>query len=141
MNNKLLIGIIGVILAALLFGGTQDSPLLGAGGDYRTAPTFYSASTTNYTISQTSTRILATSTPTKRLAASIGNINCTSAGVLSLRMDSDVAATANTGYVILASTTAHLTDYPNSPVVQGSVQAIVNGGTCTVPVTEWRSQY
>lgn len=109
---------------------------------YQTAPSFYKASSTAFTLTTASQRLLATSTPTKRLAATIQPINCTvSTSTVFVVMNNDVAAVNHTGFAVFGTTTATFGDYPNMPVVQGSVQGIVNNGTCTVLVTEWRSQY
>lgn len=109
---------------------------------YNTAPTFVIASSTAMAVTTSSVRILATSTPTKRLAATIQPINCSpTTGSVFLVANRDVASAANTGIAVVASTTLALGDYPQVPVVQGAVQAIMSTGSCTVLVTEWRSQY
>ncbi len=143
MNIKQIAGGL-LILAIFILGGemaTRTNAGMLGGGIYQT-PILVSASTTAYTISNTSTRILATSTPTKRVAASIATVNCTTGlSMVNLKLNNDIAATANTGLPVYATSTVNLSDYPMGPlVVQGSVQAIANTGTCTVLVTEWRAQ-
>lgn len=96
------------------------------------------ASTTVFTLTTTSQRLLATST--KRSDFTIDNINCSLAGTVFLKFNKDVVATANTGPAVFASSTKEfgenfLPDYENS------VQGIVNVGTCTVIVTEWRTNF
>lgn len=113
---------------------------LGGAAAYNTAPSFLTASSTAYTLTTTSVRLLSTSTPTKRLAATVQPVNCTAGGIF-LRLGGDALAVANTGFAVYASTTANMQDYPNIPVTQGSIQGIAGAGTCTVLVTEWRSQY
>lgn len=111
---------------------------------YQTNPTFIVASSTTFTLTNTSQRLLATSTPTRRLAATIQPAICTSASqIIYLNMNRDVAATSQNGLAVYASTTAALADYFTPPfVVQGSVQGIAGAGaSCTVLVTEWRSQF
>jgi len=106
------------------------------------APTFKVASSTSYILGQTSTRILSTSTPTRRMAVTVQPISCTAGGPVFLSTNDVVAVTSGTSTIaVFASTTQSFGDYPNVPVVQGSVQAITQTGTCTVLVTEWRSQH
>lgn len=106
-------------------------------------PTFYVASSTAFTLTTASQRLLGTSTPTRRMAATIQPINCTSGGSGAfMRLQNDAAATTNTGLFAAASSTTLLGDHVNNiPVVQGAVQGITSGGTCTVLVTEWRTQF
>ncbi len=122
-----------------LSSGPVGSQNLGS-VNYNTGPRFVRASSTAFSISSTSTRIAATSSPA-RLALTVQPVNCTTSGTVFMSLNGDVAATSGTGLAAYASTTQALGDYPNVPVVQGSIQAIVNSGTCTVLVTEWRSQY
>jgi len=144
MNNLSLKQKIVAALMALvaIFGGSSVVNNLGAGGEYRTAPTFYIASSTAFTLTNTSQRLLASSTPTKRLAATIQPVNCTlvTGGLIYMKTFNDAPAVAATGIAAFGSSTLALGDYPNTPVVQGSVQGITAAGTCTVLVTEWRSQ-
>ena len=110
--------------------------------NYNTAPRFVAASSTAFTLTTTSQRLLASSTPTARLAATIQPVNCTTSGTaVYLSANRDVPAVAGTGFAAFASSTLALGDYPNTPVPQGSVTGITQAGTCTVLVTEWRSQY
>jgi len=107
-------------------------------------PTFSVSSSTVYTLTTTSTRLLATSTPTKRVATLIQPINCTAGGTTGAFVNlngNDLPATANTGTFAFGSSTLSLAEYPNTPTVQTAVQGIVPSGTCTVLVTEWRSQF
>lgn len=141
MNQNKIIGLL--LITAAVTGYTafsvfhKNSAVLGsAKGE---APTFYSASSTAFTLTTASQRLLGTSTPTRRLAATIQPINCTQN--VFMRAGSDVVATANTGLVAFASSTFSFEEYPGIPVVQGAVQGITAVGTCTVLVTEWRSQY
>lgn len=123
---------------------SKDNSLQLGGASASGNPTFSLASSTVYTLTTTSTRLLASSTPTKRVAALIQPINCTAGGTtgvfLNLRGD-DIPATANTGTFAFGSSTLELAEWPNVPVIQDSVQGIVPAGTCTVLVTEWRSQF
>lgn len=141
MKKNILISILLIVLVGSIgfsFGMSKNTN--NVGGDFRTSPTFYSASSTAFTLTTASQKLLGTSTPTRRVAALIQTTAC--ARDVFLKMDSDNAATANTGVVINATTTQIvLSDYSNIPVVQGSVQGILGAGTCTVLVTEWRSQY
>jgi hypothetical protein len=107
---------------------------------YRGTPSFPAASSTWYTITSTSVRILATSTPTKRVAATVQAVNCTTGTTLYVSTN-DLAAVAGQGLAVYASTTLQMTDYPELPSVQGSMRAITGVGTCTVLVNEWRTQY
>ncbi len=133
----ILLGIVIVLGAGYAYQGRK------VGGDFRTTPSFITASSTAVTVTTTSNFILASSTPTKRLAATIQPISCTTAAQpnIFVRMNLGNPATANTGLMVVASSTLALGDYPNVPVVQGAVTAITAAGTCTVLVTEWRSQY
>ena len=134
-----------VVVVLSIFAGyfyqlfqNQDQSLGAASNQL---PTFYSASSTVYTLTTASQRLLATSTQPKRLAATIQPISCTGApSAIFLNLGRDVAATGNSGLAVYASTTMSMSDYTAIPVVVGSVQGITAGGTCTVLVTEWRSQ-
>lgn len=108
---------------------------------YNTTPSFQAASSTWYTITTASVKILASSTPTRRQGITIQPINCTAATNGVFLATNDAAAIQNTGSMAYASTTYALSDYASLPVVQGAVRAIASQGTCTVLVTEWRSQY
>lgn len=137
--KKLLITLISLSVIAIGYLGFHSSKSLGGSVGYNTSPTFVVASSTTFTVAGTSVRVLATSTPTRRIGATIQPINCTS-GVF-LRMNADQAATTNTGLFAAASSTLALSDYYTSPyVVQGSVQAI-SATSCSVLVTEYKSQY
>lgn len=114
------------------------SPAYGLGSSAKPSPNFIIASSTTYTLTTASQRLLASSTPFERVTATVQPVNCTANQAVFLSMNSDVAAVANTGFAVYASTTAELNEYPLTPVVQGSVQGITANGTCTVLVTEWR---
>lgn len=111
------------------------------GASVLSAPSFIVASSTKFTLTTASQRLLATSTPTKRMGALIQNTNCTAGSAIFLSMNRDVAAVAQAGVAVLASSTLAFGDYPESAIVQGAVTGIAGVGTCTVLVTEWRSQY
>jgi hypothetical protein len=139
-NNNIVIYFLLVMAILVGLFGDQIPKKLGA-VDYRTNPTYMIASSTAVSVTTASNFILATSTPTKRLAATIQPINCSS-GNLFVRMLNGNPAIANTGIFVQGSSTLALGDFPNSPsVVQGSVTAITSAGTCVVLVTEWRSQF
>lgn len=136
--KKILIAISVTISAILMALGLQTLSLVNAAGQSNLAPLFYFASSTVFTLTTTNQRLLATSTPTHRVAATIQPTNCTAGQAVYLNLNRDVVAAANTGMAVLASTTQEFRDYPNLPIVQGSVNAITALGTCTVLVTEWR---
>lgn len=136
----LVIGLIGYNFATLRYVEKLQTFELGASIN-NNVPTVYVASTTAFTLTTSSQRLLGTSTPTRRLGAVVQPINCTNAGTVFLRADRDIAATANAGIAVLASTTLQYEDYPGLTVPQGSVQGILSTGTCTVIVTEYRAQY
>lgn len=139
MNKKniLSIGLLAIILTVFL---VKSANTVGAASTLQlTTPTFYAASSTVFTITTTtSVRILATSSPVYRAAATIQPVNCTVGGQLYMQLNRDVVAVARTGLAAFASTTMELKAFPGVPIVQGSVQAITDVGTCTVLVTEWR---
>lgn len=142
---QLLIFGLGVLaLVAALLYSNQPQQAQGAifpsqGG---TVPTL--ASTTAIALSGSSRQILATSTASTtdaavggRVAVQLQPINCTAGASVFLAYN-DVAAVGNTGSVLLASST---TVYGDSlPMVHGSIRAINSGGTCTLLVTEFRSE-
>ena len=145
-KNLIFYSIVAVILiyAVASFYHIFQSKKQSLGASFISSPSFISASSTVFTLTTTSQRLLGTSTPTKRLAATIQPINCTigTGAVVFVKMNSDVVATSNNGFAVLSSTTQSFGDYPEAvPIVQGAVQGIVPFGTCTVMVTEWRSQY
>lgn len=130
--NKKIIAILTAIIAFL--GGGQ---ILGS--SFGESPTFVTASSTVFTLTTSSQRLLGTSTAAigRRVSAIIQPYNCTTGQPIFMRLGTDVAATANTGAVAYSSTTLQLDDYTNTPVVQGSVTGITAAGTCTVSVSEW----
>ena len=110
-------------------------------------PSFLVASSSTFTLTTTSTRLLATTTPQgqtgARVTATVQPINCTSgsSGGAFLSLDGSISATANAGLFAFASSTLILGDHVNqAPNVRGAVNGIVGTGTCTVLVTEWRTQ-
>lgn len=132
-----------IVICAILIGScftyfNRNNIAIGSSYIAGTAPTFYLASSTAFTLTTTSQRLLATSSPTHRAAATVQPVNCTNPGPVFLNMNRDIAATANSGTAAYATTTLELKDYPNLPVVQGSVTGITAVGTCTVLITEWR---
>lgn len=144
MTNKIttsiaLILVICVTIVAVLGFSKKNSTFGGAA--YNQNPSFYVASSTAFALTTTSLRLLATSTPTKRLGALVQSVNCTAGQPIFMRASNDAPATANTGMTAYSSTTFAFEDWPGIPVVQGSLQGITAAGTCTVLVTEWRSQY
>jgi hypothetical protein len=144
MNKKLGLSIAVFLLAFAAGYFSHDSnSALGAGGAFQQTPTFYLASSTTYTLTTTSQRLLATSTAKKRLAAAIQPTNCTQGAghAVFLSLNQDAPAVQGTGLAAYASTTLQLEDYPGMSSVVGSVTGITGAGTCTVLVTEWRSQF
>lgn len=95
------------------------------------------ASSTTFTLTTTSQRLLATST--QRVSAVIQPTFCTSGGTVFLNDDTDIVATvANGDLVALASTTEKFSVAEGNPLTFNSVQGILDVGTCTVKVTEWK---
>lgn len=138
--QKILIFLAGAVLA---FAGWASTTLFTASNSLGAInpinPQMTQASTTVYTITTSSQRILATSS--QRVAHEVDATKCTggAAGVYQ-RMALDGTATASTGNLIFASTSQAfgLTPY-SAPTVTGAVTAITDAGTCTVIVTEWRN--
>ena len=133
LNKKTIAGLITAILA-LFGGGTMLGSYVGE------SPTFVTASSTVFTLTTASQRLLGTSTPAigRRMAALIQPYNCTGGQqAIFMRMGTDVAATANTGSTALGSTTGLVMGDLLTPPVQGSVTGITAVGTCSVSVTEW----
>lgn len=140
--TALAIGLVAIILIVLGLGVNRNDTTGTLGSvAYNVAPRFTIATSTVFTITTTSQRILSTSTPTVRLAAMVQPVNCTNGQPLYLKAGADQVAVATSGIAVYASTTMQFEDYPGTPVPQGSVTAITGLGTCTVLVTEWRSQY
>ncbi len=146
--NKSTIAIISVLVGVILCGGivalwpkTAQSPnVSGIGGAAATVPLVKVASSTAFSISQTSVRIFGTTTANRRLAATVQPINCTTGSAVFLKAQNDAPAVANSGPVAFASSTFAFSDYPNLLTPQASVQAITQSGTCTVIATEWIAQ-
>lgn len=125
----------GFVLVAVfvVLGGAQ---VADAGGNAIKT----TASSTAYTISQTSVRLVATSSP--RSALLVQSTNCTQGGTLYMNIEGkDAAAVVNDGVAVLASTTLAMGDKISPPTPQDSVRAIVNSGSCVVLVTEFIDQF
>lgn len=141
--NKKSIAIISAIAIVVILVATflaTRTTRLGAAGNQ--TYTYLSASSTAYTVTTASQLLLASSTPTKRVAATFQTVNCTAGGTLYLRLGAGAAATAATGIAVTGSSTLAFKDYGESPViVQGTVTGIVDVGTCTVLVNEWRNRF
>lgn len=146
--NKILLTL--AILLTFIFGGyftvkkavndsQMQSKIFGeAVTRYLNIPTI--ASSTIFTLTTTSQRLLSTTTSSyNRVAAYIEAVGCTTPGVkVHLNINNDIVATSNTGPVLTASTTETITfGIYDIPVTNNSVQGITNSGTCTVAVTEW----
>ena len=137
--------LIVILSLVYIFDGVKKVSEVEASGIM--GPSFLTASSTAFTLTTTSLRLLGTTTPQgqsgARVTATIQPINCTGTGGggAFVRLGGDVVATAGTGLFAFASSTLILGDHVNQvPVVRGSVQGIVASGTCTVLVTEWRLQ-
>lgn len=132
------IAAITLIVLTLTLVAFSAQPVVADAATLADTPTTIVASSTAFTVTTgTSLRLLASSTPTVRIAASIQAVNCAAGSDLWIRMNADVPATAGTGMWVQASSTRTLSTYPEIPIVQGAVQGITNTGTCTVLVTEW----
>lgn len=149
MNKNSLLVAAGILLGLGLLVGSLVSNMAvlskvkeNFGGGLAEVPSLSSASSTAFTVTTgASVRLLASSTPTQRVAVSIQPINCAAGSDLWLRMSNDAVAIAGQGGWVQASSTRTFATYPEVPVVQGSVQGITNTGTCTVLVTEWRRNF
>lgn len=130
--------ILASAIALVIVGGVYlaFNPTPKTFGDVLNVPQPATASTTAFTLTTASQRLLASSSA--RIAAKIDSINCTAGGVAFLKASNDIVATANTGTALLASSTLLLSTFPEAPTPTGAVQGILNLGTCTVIVTEWR---
>lgn len=140
MKKLVIIWILSIAtIMAFSFSKGENRNLSGSGV---TVPQFSVASSTLYTVTTSaSQRILATST--LRVAASVDVYGCgATAGLVAtlfLKASNDVAATANAGMAVFASTTRSFGSFPSSgPVPTGAVTAITGSGTCSALVTEWR---
>ena len=141
--KNILITILFVSVAWLGFGSLLQNNQSHVTGN--SAPAFYPtnsvSSSTTFTLGQTSLRLLATTTGSGyRIAASIQPVNCTLGGTLFISAKKDKAATTADGPIAFASSTGILFDQYNYPTDGNSIQGVVNLGTCTVIVTEWKSQ-
>lgn len=134
---------VGVVVGGLMLAGlvyfTPIKAMFGGNGTAINVPQFKVASSTTYTLTTTSQRLLATSS--KRVAAQFDVTNCTVASKIHLNGMSDAAATTATGPVVFSTTTMQLSSYPYPPIMTDAVQGIAGVGTCSVVVTEWRTQY
>lgn len=133
-----LIAVVSIYIGATgyMLYAQQASPRAGAvGGNTSVTAT---ASTTAFTLTTTSQRLLATST--KRVAYDISNGNCTGGGTAYVLDNKDAPAVARTGIQIIGSTTKSFTGYLTPPS-NTAVTGIVDGGTCTVLVTEYRANF
>lgn len=140
------ISVLIVITSASFIGSRTvieiEDTKTNVGSGFGEAPTVYVASSSVFTLTTTSQRLLASSTGPRRIAATVQPVSCTANGVgVFMRANNDVVATANTGLIAFASTTFAFSEYPNLLPPQGSVQGITAVGTCTVLVTEWKAQY
>ena len=111
----------------------------GRGGSIQNIQT--SASSTTFVFANTSTRILATST---RRVAAIIQPSCAANTVLTMNDNNDIAATSFIGLLVTSSSTFAFGEAVGasvSPIPNGSVQAITNGSSCTVNVTEYRANF
>ena len=138
-----LITIVATLYSVLLLTGVnkQATPEFGVNEVYN-QPIFRNSSTTAYTVTTASLKLIATSTTPRRLAATFQPVNCTAGGTLFLNIESgDAAATAASGLAAYASTTLALGFTAEIPVVQQAVHGIVPSGTCTVLVTEYFAAY
>lgn len=126
-------GIVAVAIVLMGYGTSLQDQQLGSIVD---EPTIETASSTAFTLTTASQRLLATSS--LRVAATISPRNCGTDSQVFLKAQNDVVAVANSGPMVFATTTLSLGTLPQVPVLTGAVQGITNTGTCTVIVTEWR---
>lgn len=143
MINKILLALaISLSIVAIVVSlNTKDVPVQSFGEAvtrYMNIPTV--ASTTIFTLTTASQRLLATTTsPYNRVAAYIQAAGCTAAGVrVHLNINNDIVATSATAPILTASTTEAIQfGVYGIPVTNNAIQGITNAGTCTVAVTEW----
>jgi len=144
MDKKLLthivVAIVAIVLSVYLFTSAQNNATF-RGATYNSDPTFANASSTTFTLTTASQQLLASTSRPIRTAATIQPVNCTLSQPIYVALNRGAAAVAGQGVTVFASTTLALGAYPNVPVVQGGVTGITAVGTCTVTVTEWRTQY
>lgn len=136
-NALLTLGIVSVLVAGSFLGAriAQVTPSLSLGASAISVPTPYVASSTAFTLTTSSQRLLATSSI--RIAATVQPKNCATDGQVFLKAQNDQPAVANSGPMVFGTTTLAFGTFPEIPVPVGSVQGITNTGTCTVVVTEW----
>lgn len=141
--NKYILSIVSItiiVLGLAYISNTKVSEVQAAGV---AGPSFLVASSTDFTVTTSSIRLLSTTTPQgqsgARVSATVQPINCTAGGSGAfLSLNGNISATANNGLLAFASSTLILGDHLNQvPVVRGPINAITAVGTCTVLVTEW----
>lgn len=138
--------LVGAVLATLfclafVWGSvmlTQNASQQTVGDIRRDESQFYVASSTTFTLTTSSQRLLATSS--LRVSATIQPQNCVTGANVYLKMQQDQPATANGGFLVQASTTGAFGS-GNVPVAIGAVTGITTVGACSVIVTEWTRQY
>jgi hypothetical protein len=137
MKNKIALGslIIGIFLTAFSIF-TLNMQKATAAPDSVTV----TASSTTYTLTTASQLLVATSS--KRTALSVQPIGCTQNGdgVTYLNFDKGKAAVSGKGFAVFASTTQEFFDGGLPPGTYGT-SGIVATGTCSVLVTEWRTNF
>jgi hypothetical protein len=139
MKNKLTL--IGIFCLALIAGAatsyyyTHQGTLTQGIGDSVTA----TASSTVLTLTTSSQRLVATSS--KRVAFEVAVTNCTTGGSVYVNDALDAPSTTSKGPVVFASTTKTFSEYNTPGLSTNAIQGIVNTGTCTVVVTEWRKNF
>lgn len=131
--STIVIAVIAGAIGGIVFTRTSRPSLSGTSVNY---PLFLTASSTTYSVTTSSVRLLATTTEGARIATVIQPINCTNS-TASAFLGFGKTAVVNTGLAVTASTTRDLSTYPNAPTIQGALHAVVSAGTCSVLVTEW----
>lgn len=133
MLKQILTTAIALIIVGGAYFAFAPSKLLG---DVLNVPQPATASTTAFTLTTSSQRLLASSSA--RISAMIQTKYCPTDTQVSLKADSDKPAVANSGPMVFGTTTLAFNTFPETPVPTGAVTGITNAGTCTVIVTEWR---
>lgn len=140
-KNSIILSLIALIVSVFVLVVKTNSVAPAVGSTvtrYMNIPTI--ASTTTFSLTTTSLRLLATTTTAyNRVAATIRLAGCSTVGSrVHLNINNDVVATVSTGPVLSASTTEAIDfNIYSNPVSQNSVTGIANAGTCSVSVTEW----
>lgn len=97
------------------------------------------ASSTTDTLAQTSKSLFGTST--KRVAFAVQPVGCTAPGAfVRLAQGRGEAAATTSGLAVFATTTQTFDDH-NIVFPTGNIQGITTFGTCTVILTEWRTNF